>query len=65
MSKSILVIDTPGACIDCPCHFANEDGFVQCGVEQRELLAEDITTYKPNWCPLVDMERSMDTTSFK
>ena len=28
MSRSILVIDTPEACIDCPCHFAYEDGTV-------------------------------------
>lgn len=28
MSRSILVIDTLEACIDCPCHFAYEDGIV-------------------------------------
>lgn len=50
MSKSILVVDTPEACIDCPCHFAGESGMVMCGVEQQELLTDDIETFKPDWC---------------
>ena len=55
MSKSILVIDTPPACIDCPCHFAHEDGTVHCGARKKRLPAEDVETYKPGWCPLVPM----------
>lgn len=35
MSKSILVIDTPEICIDCPCHFTEESGMVMCGVEEK------------------------------
>ncbi len=54
MSKSILAIDTPTACIDCPCHFADVE-LVWCGIEKKELLADDITSYKPDWCPLVDV----------
>lgn len=50
--KSILIIDTPKFCIDCPCHFAGETGMVMCGVEKRELLSDDIQTYKAEWCPL-------------
>lgn len=50
--KSVLKIDTPKVCIDCPCHFAGESGMVICGVEKRELLSEDIETFKPDWCPL-------------
>lgn len=52
MNKSIFVIDTPNVCIDCPCHFAKESGMVICGVEEKEILADDIQTYKPDWCPL-------------
>ncbi len=26
MNKSILVMDTPKACIDCPCHFTEDTG---------------------------------------
>lgn len=52
MSKSILVIDTPRVCVDCPCHFAGESGMVICGVNGKQLLSVDIETFKPDWCPL-------------
>lgn len=55
MSKSMLVIDAPAACIDYPCHSAHEDGTVHCGLEKKRLLAEDVETYKPGWCPLKNM----------
>lgn len=56
MKKSILTIDTPNVCIDCPCHFAGESGTVMCGVEKRELLSDDIETYKAEWCPLKEQK---------
>ncbi len=56
MSKSVLVIDTPEACIDCPCHFTKENGMVVCGVKKKELLADDIETFKPGWCPLKEIK---------
>ncbi len=31
MGKSILVLDTPESCIDCPCHFFNDIGNIWCG----------------------------------
>ena len=37
MSKSILVMDTPEACIDCPCHFAEDTGRVWCGKDKKEV----------------------------
>lgn len=52
MSRSVLVIDTPETRIDCPCHFAEESGMVTCGVTSKELLSDDIETYKADWCPL-------------
>lgn len=52
MGKSVLVMETPEHCIDCPCHFAYENGTVWCGKENKELLADDIETFKPDWCPL-------------
>ncbi len=55
MSKSILVMDTPEACIDCPCHFTEDTGRVWCGKEKKELLIDDIETYKPTWCPLKEI----------
>jgi len=56
MSKSILEIDTPDACIDCPCHFADEE-MVWCGKEKKELLADDISAYRPGWCPLKEVPK--------
>lgn len=56
MSKSILVIDTPKSCADCPCCFA-DNVMVWCGKEQDILcepgeMPEGIETFKPDWCPL-------------
>jgi len=53
--KSVLKIETPKVCIDCPCHFAGESGMVMCGAEKRELLTDDIETFKPDWCPLREL----------
>ena len=49
--KAILVLEMPSSCIDCPCHFAGMNTVV-CGVNKEKLLADDIETYKPDWCPL-------------
>lgn len=59
MSKSILVIYTPNYYIDCPCHFAGMSGQIWCGKENKELLADDIQTFKPDWCPLVELPQKM------
>lgn len=61
MSKSILVVDTPEACIDCPCHFAEDVGKVWCGKNKEELLADDIETFKPDWCPLREIPQKKPT----
>ena len=60
MSKSILVIDAPRACIDCPCHFAKDTGKIWCGKENKDLLADDIEAFKPDWCPLWDFPQKRD-----
>lgn len=60
MSKSILVIDTPKVCIDCPCHFAEDTGRVWCGKEKKDLLSDDIETFKPDWCPLVELPQKKE-----
>lgn len=57
MSKSILVIDTPSVCIDCPCHFAYDTGKVKCGVNGNEILSNDIETFKPDWCPIKEIPK--------
>lgn len=58
MSKSILIMDTPKACIDCPCHFA-DDVKIWCGKEKRDIETDDIETFKPNWCPLGELPNEM------
>ena len=46
--KSVLVIDTPKDCIECPL-FA----FECCHVRRKEIPMENITQgIKPEWCPL-------------
>lgn len=62
MSKSILVIDTPKACIDCPCHFCIDSGIMWCGQEKRKLEADDIEIYKPDWCPLKEVQKKEATS---
>lgn len=51
--NGVLVLGIPDACIDCPCHFAYDDGSMQCGVQKIQLLTDDPDTYKPSWCPIV------------
>lgn len=60
MSKSILVIDTPSYCIDCPCRFAGTSGQVWYGKENKELLADDIQTFKPDWCPPKELPQEIN-----
>ena len=60
MSKSILVIDTPKCCIDCPCHFVEDTVIVWCGIKKKVLLANDIEVFKPDWCPLLDLPKEKD-----
>lgn len=61
MGKSILVLnDTPKTCIECPCHFAEDTGRVWCGKEKKELLTDDIETFKPEWCPIRKMPDKRD-----
>lgn len=62
MSKSIFVIDTPETCIDCPCHFAEDTGRVWCGKENKELWADDIEAFKPDWCLLQDLPEKYERT---
>lgn len=53
MMKGILILEIPDACIDCPCHFAYDDGSMQCGINKKQILTDDPDTYKPSWCPIV------------
>lgn len=64
MSKSVLVIDTPKNCYDCPfgteyCGSSNYDGnceLAECLGNIMTLITEEQYDYeskeKPDWCPL-------------
>lgn len=49
MSKSILVIDTPENCDQCPCFL--EVATDCCGVNGKDIDGHG----KPDWCPLKEM----------
>lgn len=51
MSKSILVIDTPENCGQCPCFL--EVATDCCGVNGKDIDSHS----KPDWCPLKDVSK--------
>lgn len=53
MSKSILVIDTPENCGQCPCFL--EVATDCCGVNGKDIDGRG----KPDWCPLVELPQKM------
>ena len=44
--KSLLMIDTPCDCYDCPCYYEDKD---TCEALLRKIGSDDV---KPEWCPL-------------
>lgn len=53
INKSILVIDTPLRCYDCPSYKGSIRGDM-CGVAGNTLTTSELfnNIKKPNWCPL-------------
>lgn len=47
MSKSVLIIDTPANCFECPC-FMEMGWRCQCRLD----IDEDVHDGRPPWCPL-------------
>lgn len=47
MSKSVLIIDTPTNCYECPC-FMDVGWRCQCKMD----INEDVHDGRPDWCPL-------------
>lgn len=47
-NKSILVIDTPKDCYECPC---SNEGCYLCQISRRQL-EDDFQDTRPKWCPL-------------
>lgn len=71
--KSILVLDTPRACIECPLSYPKDkitiEPYVyrqlyscQCIPEDVEdIYVQDILHEKPDWCPLRDAPQKYNT----
>ena len=45
--KSILIIETPNDCYDCPCYYEERN---KCEATFKNVEDDDIE--KPSWCPL-------------
>ena len=54
--KSILVIDTPKDCYDCPC---SNEGCYLCQISRRQL-EDDFQEKRPSWCPLKPLPEPKD-----
>lgn len=61
INKSILVIDTPLRCYDCPSYKGSIRGEM-CGVAGNTLTTSELfdTTKKPDWCPLRPVPKKID-----
>lgn len=58
MTKSILIIETPECCLDCPCSYSygykigTPTDDVCEAMDDRRLTKENMKNEIPNWCPL-------------
>ena len=53
--KSILIIDTPNDCYDCPCYYEERN---KCEATFKNVEDDDIE--KPLWCPLRPLPKKME-----
>lgn len=63
MSRSILVIDTPGNCVSCRMGNINMNdmgkGGMYCQFNKREKISwENAKKEKPVWCPLKEIQKT-------
>lgn len=59
MSKSVLVIDTPGNCYSCCLHEPIRN-WSYCAVKLKRI---ENSSVKPDWCPLMDLPEKKSTTA--
>ncbi len=53
MSKSVLVIDTPGSCMGCNFFICDGDTNMDSCMARETARSVDLEKYdKPDWCPL-------------
>lgn len=76
MSKVMLIMDNPNACIECPLRYESEE--ISIGVFEykrlyscrkapdyaEDIYLEDILHKKPDWCPLKEVPERKKHTIF-
>lgn len=63
MSKSILVIDTPDSCTECPLKSQLYDIQYICSGNHRRITIP-ASKNKPDWCPLQDIPSKKSVRDF-
>lgn len=62
MSKSVLVIDTPGSCMGCNFFFCDEDTNMDSCMARETARSVDLEKYdKPDLCPLKPLPEKSTT----
>lgn len=68
MNKSILVIDAPKCCKECPCGTTEGtkvfNNCCYCKVLDRKIPKELYSTNIPKWCPLKEIPQKKDCIIF-
>lgn len=60
MSKSVLVIDTPGSCMGCNFFICDGDTNMDSCKARETARSVDLEKYdKPDWCPLKPLPEKM------
>ena len=63
MSKSVLVIDTPGSCMGCNFFICDGDTNMDSCMARETAKSVDLEKYdKPDWCPLKPLPEKMKVT---
>ena len=56
MSKSVLIIDTPGSCMGCNFFICDVYTNMDSCMARETAKSVDLEEYdKPDWCPLIDL----------
>lgn len=63
MSKSILVIDTPKSCVECPLKSQLYDIQYICTGNHRRMVIPS-SKNKPDWCPLKNVPKMKEMRNF-
>lgn len=69
MSKSILILETPKRCIECPVSFLDiKDNpslnSMWCLVCRKEITDKNLAAPRPDWCPLYPFPEPKDVFTY-